>query len=832
MTIPSATYRLQFRNGMTFDRAIALVPYLQRLGISHLYASPVFTATQGSTHGYDITDANEIDPSLGGRVGFDRLVKALQQAGLELIIDIVPNHMAASLENAWWRDVIEHGEQSRYARHFDIDWSRRLTLPFLGDTFEAVLNSGDIAVKADPQSGKPALACYDSFYPLSPDSWQGQEAGVLALTDKTSITALHDRQPWRLMSWRDAAQELSYRRFFEITGLAGVRVEDPAVFADSHRLILELVHSGAVSGLRVDHVDGLADPKGYLQQLRQQAGPACYITVEKILTADEQLPADWPVSGTTGYEFIAALSEALIDGRQINALRQIYDQITGAPVDMAAELQTARELMVDKNFAGEFSVLCQLATSIARHIDAACSADDLRTALRALLVAFPVYRSYGTPDGVPPESVALLQRVAEGVRRDCASLDSAAIDLLLTILTGKVAAAVRPDAAQFRTRFQQLTGPLMAKSVEDTLFFRQHMALALNEVGAEALPHNFSLAHFHEAMLLRLAHQPDGITGTSTHDTKRGEDARARLYSLSEAPQRWEENVARWRQINRENVIQLGDGPAPEPAVEWMLYQALAGVWPTAASVDEAQLAELEPRFIGFVEKALREAKLRTGWGDPNQAYEQAVTDYARRLLAPQNRDFLHDFQQALQPFIAAGLINSLSQTAIKLTAPGVPDIYQGSEAINLSLVDPDNRLEPDYNALDALLTQPADFASPQAWQNGQLKQRLIATLLPLRQQHAALFRHGDYLPLQANGPAASHAIAFARIEAGQALIVVTPRLCFNRPDYCEQTSVALDPSLAGRRYRNLLSDEIVCLEERLSLDHLNQGVPLILLSC
>ena len=295
MTVPTATYRIQFRNGMTFDRAIALIPYLQRLGISHLYASPIFTATRDSTHGYDVTDANEIDPALGGREGFDRLSTALQQAQLGLILDIVPNHMAASLENPWWRDVIEQGEHSHYARYFDIDWSRRLTLPFLGDDFERVLQNHELSVKPDPHTGRPALAYFDSFYPLTPSSWQHRVDEVLAITDHAAIAELHQQQPWQLISWRDARRDLSYRRFFEITGLVGVRVEDETVFNASHALILDLVRSGAVNGLRVDHIDGLADPQGYLQRLRSATGPDCYITVEKILAEGEQIPTEWPI---------------------------------------------------------------------------------------------------------------------------------------------------------------------------------------------------------------------------------------------------------------------------------------------------------------------------------------------------------------------------------------------------------------------------------------------------------------------------------------------------------------------------------------------------------
>lgn len=397
--IPTATYRLQFRNGMTFDRAAALVPYLKNLGISHLYASPIFTATKASTHGYDVTDANEIEPSIGGREGFERLVAELKAQGLGLIIDIVPNHMASSLENAWWRDVLEYGKESRYARHFDIDWSRRLTLPFLGDTFDAVLENGEIAIKPDPATGKPAFAYYDNYYPLAPATWQGREAEILALTDKAAIADLHERQPWKLMSWRDAARSLSYRRFFEVTGLVGMRVEDKTVFDDTHRLILELVRTGAVDGLRIDHIDGLADPKAYLARLRQEVGPACYITVEKILAKGEQLPDDWPVSGTTGYEFIASLAEVLVDDEQIDNLRQAYETVKGAPVDMRAELRAAKLLMVDRNFEGEFTRLLALALSIASELQIAQEESVVRQALRELLIAFPVYRTYGTAEG-------------------------------------------------------------------------------------------------------------------------------------------------------------------------------------------------------------------------------------------------------------------------------------------------------------------------------------------------------------------------------------------------------------------------------------------------
>ncbi|MFX0565921.1 malto-oligosyltrehalose synthase [Kosakonia cowanii] len=822
MSTPTATYRLQFRNGMTFERAVALVPYIKKLGISHLYASPIFTATSGSTHGYDVTDANEIDPTLGGREGFDKLAQALKAAGLGLIIDIVPNHMAASLENTWWRDVIAKGEKSPWAHHFDIDWSRRLTLPFLGEDFDAVVEKGELKVEADPQTGKPAFVYYESVYPLVEASWQGREQEILGLTDAAKITELHAQQPWRLMSWRDAASDLSYRRFFEITGLVGMRVEDDQVFDDTHKLILELVHSGAVDGLRVDHVDGLADPRGYLMRLRQKAGDDCHITVEKILGKGEHLPDDWPVSGTTGYEFIAALSDVLVDDENLDGLREAYDQVVGKPVDMKAELRSAKLLMVDRNFAGEFSVLLRLASEIAGHEASAPAEEALRQALRELLIAFPVYRTYGTAQGLPPADLALLQKVVSKVKASSFAPQPTALDFITRILTGDLPDSAREEAARFRTRFQQLTGPLMAKSVEDTLFFRQNMDLALNEVGAEPLRRNFSLARFHQEMQTRLEKQPDALSGTSTHDTKRGEDARARLYTLTEAPARWAECVTRWREMNKDKVSMLEDGPAPRPAVAWMIYQALAGVWPVTLQPDDAEgLKALEGRFVEFVEKALREAKQRTDWVDSNDAYESAVLDYVRHLLSPDNQPFLQDFTTSLLPFIRAGLVNSLTQTLIKLAAPGVPDIYQGSEALNFSLVDPDNRLEPDYPELERLLDaqEHADPRLQEGWSSGQLKQSFIARLLHLRQEKPALFRHGDYLPLNADGEQADNVIAFARVDEDDALIVLAPRLLFGALDGSLNGAVIpLPERLAHRHYRDMLSGEDVLLNDRVNL--------------
>lgn len=819
MTVPTATYRIQFRDGMTFDRAVELVPYLSELGVSHLYASPIFTATTGSTHGYDVTDANEIDPAIGGRAGFDRLVAALKKEGLGLILDIVPNHMAASLENSWWRDVIEHGAESRFAQHFDIDWSRRLTLPCLGDGFAEVLEKGELQLAIDPETGKPAFRYHDACYPLHPASYAGREKQLLEANDKDFVSQIHDQQPYRLMSWREAKSDLSYRRFFEVTGLVGVRVEDPAIFDDTHRLILELVRSGAVDGLRMDHIDGLSDPAAYLSRLREEVGPDCYLVVEKILGPGEQLPGEWPVSGTTGYEFIASLSNLFVDENGLSILKSAYEDYLGRTLDIESDLRKAKLLMADRNFEGEATRLFSLAKRLlSSQISPSDVSDaDLKDALRTLLVSFSVYRTYGDENGLPPQSERVLEQVMHEIRSRAESPDARALQSLQDLLCG----GKGTDANEFRARFQQLTGPLMAKSVEDTHFYRQNMALALNEVGAEPLKKTYSVASFHAEMAERLKTQPDGLSATSTHDTKRGEDARARLYAITEDPQNWSKAVGRWQGMNagyRETV----DGEAiPEPSVEWMMYQALLGAW--SSHKDDIELDNLQERFLAYLEKALREAKLRTNWGDSNEPYENAVMNYARRVVSPENQDFLKDFEETIQPYVKAGHVNSLSQTLIKLAAPGVPDIYQGSEGVDLSLVDPDNRRAPDFDALSKQLAENAPFRPGQGGL-AHSKQQLIATMLKLRRQAPDLFGKGAYLPLSVAGRGGDRLVAFARTTGSEALVVVAARRSFGDGAVLDDVHIELPDELANRSYVNLLNGERLQLPETISAEHFGES--------
>lgn len=882
MTIPTSTYRIQFRNGMTFEKAAELVPYLKQLGISHFYASPIFTAAAGSTHGYDVANANEIDPELGGREGFEQLSARLKEAGIGLILDIVPNHMASSLENRWWRSIVEWGKDSRFHHFFDVNWMRRLTLPFLGDDFAKVLAAGDLTLLLDRQAGCVAFGYFDSHYPLTPatyamalgniddpladrlialardakaeqedefhdavrdlvpaDRLEGLNGELTRLAkDHSFLSSLHDAQPYRLMSWRDAPKDLSYRRFFEITGLAGLRVEDEEVFLESHRLILELVKSGQVDGLRVDHVDGLANPGRYLARLREEVGPKCTLLVEKILAYGEQLPSKWPISGTTGYEFIASVSDVLIEPSGLDDLRQAYEAYADREIDMEAELRKAKGLMADVNFEGEFTTLISMGCEIAQGHGAVTAADNaiFAQALRELLIAFPTYRTYGSETGLEPADRQRLTDVLTQVRARPDAPSNEALTFIARILAGDVDQDFDAKAAVFRTRFQQLTGPLMAKSVEDTLFYRVNPAIALNEVGSEPLPRRFSLQNFHADMKTRLARQPEGLSATSTHDTKRGEDARARLYTLTEQPHLFREAFAEWQRMNNSALVELNDGPAPEPEVEWLLLQALVGAWPHDLPTDDAAgLKALEERFLAYAEKTLREAKLRTGWNEPNAGYEKAVCAYAAKLLSPEDSSFRQDFVARMSAVFLAGAANSMTQTLIKLTAPGVPDIYQGSEAMDLSLVDPDNRRMPDFTRLARMLNETPNPAQATSWLDGSLKQHILKILLTIRQSHADLFWHGEYLPLYAAGEKSAHVVAFARRLGRQTLVTVAPRFMLQpvsktgtlpQPEFWQGTSLTARDLAGDGDFKNLFTGENVAREERMPLDRLFAHAP------
>lgn len=828
MPIPTATYRLQFRNGMTFSDAVASVPYLKSLGISHLYASPIFTATSGSTHGYDITDPNNVDPAIGGREGFDQLVAALKSSGLQLILDIVPNHMAASLENAWWENVLQLGKASPYASFFDIDWTRRITLPVLDRPFEEAVAGGLIGLARHQATREPRLTYYDQFYPLDPRSIAEIErlAGDEQRWDRLSadaslLNALHQSQHWQLIDWKDAAARLSYRRFFEVTGLVGMRVEDQEVFDRTHRLVIDLVKSGSVQGLRIDHIDGLADPAGYLAKLRAAVGEEAYILVEKIVARDEHLPANWPVAGTTGYEVIASLGPLFIDRSGLDALDVAYRAVAPAQADFGAVLHKAKHKMVRQNFAGERARLCELASTVLPDIPR----ESLDRAITDIVVAFPVYRTYGTTGSLEGNDHDLLETVLS--KASAVSDEPDVIDGIGRLLLTPISEA----ATELRRRMQQLTGPVIAKAMEDTAFYRYNRLLALNEVGCDPDTVGDAADDLHQAMQKRAQIQPHGLSTTATHDTKRGEDARARLYALTEHAEEWIAGFQRWPRINRQSVSGAADEPWPDTNTQWMLYQALAGVWPESPdTIDDS----FRDRFKAYAEKAIREAKTHTDWGKPDERYETAVLNFAAGLLSDENAVFRADFQDLMTFIVTEGHLNSLSQTLIKLTIPGVPDIYQGAEQADLSLVDPDNRRPVNFQRLQTdLQTQPTGDRSP--WQR---KQTMIATVLALRQDRPELFSRGNYQPLAVSGSRRNNIVAFARHDGTQFSITVAPRLLSRHvdpkalktaPGFWAGTRIDLPRSVAGRR-RDLLSHSGIVQGRTIDLDALLRVQPYALL--
>jgi (1->4)-alpha-D-glucan 1-alpha-D-glucosylmutase len=874
MMRPRATYRLQFRGGMDFDRAAGLVPYLAQLGISHLYASPIFTATPGSTHGYDVADFNAIEPAIGGPEGFERLHAALRDHGIGLILDFVPNHMGASPHNPWWRSVLEWGRDSHCADHFDIDWlAPKLIVPALGKPYGQVLADGELGLAFDHADGGISFSYYELRLPLTPPSYArilvqledepfpdlarrlavstpetadelklelaelatvGHMAEALekaiadTVADHEALHGLHEAQAWRLAYWRAARETLTYRRFFEIADLVGVRVERPAVFEDAHRLVLQLVGEGRVDGLRLDHIDGLADPKGYLERLQAAIGAEepYYVLVEKILGHGEPLRPSWPVAGTTGYEFIAALAGLFTDPAGEGPATEAYEAFLGESVDYRRLVAETKRRILARNLAAELDMLKDQAHALAQldPMTRDFGADTLRRAILEFATALPVYRTYINVDGADETDHAVIDRAVEAAKATREVEDEEAIEFIRRLLLLDFADPEHlPAALEFATRLQQTTGPVMAKALEDTVFYRFNRLVALNEVGGEPDIFGAPVAEFHAAMQDRLAQQPLGLSATATHDTKRGEDARARLYCLSEMPAAWSAAVARWAGMNQEGRADLDGGPAPEPEMEWLFYQALLGAWPPDLDPANGEaLGELSERMAAYVVKAAREAKVRTSWTSPYLEYEAALEAFVAAALDPGRAGaFLRDFAETCRPLFGAGALVSLSQLAVKLTAPGVPDIYQGTELWDLSLVDPDNRRPVDYDARAAWLAGIADADPAELiadWRSARLKMRLLAAGLRLRTEAPDLFADGEYVALETHGAQAERLVAFARLHDDSAVLVLAPRLLLPLlegsdsphvpPERWGDTAIRLPEPLSHRDWRDAVTGE------------------------
>jgi (1->4)-alpha-D-glucan 1-alpha-D-glucosylmutase len=856
-----ATYRLQFGPGFGFAQAKEIVPYLARLGVSHVYASPVFRARPGSAHGYDVVDAAEISPELGGEAGLRELLAAGREAGLGWLQDIVPNHAAYHRDNPLLVDLLEHGPDSAYCDFFDLNWDHhyyglqgRLLAPFLGGLFGRCLESGELGLVWE--RGRLWAAYYDVKLPLAPETWAevleraaaamaegaserrrlAELAGALAGLPagegpelRTSrarelrqelarlcqdspaagealeraaesfrgregdpascndLERLLNRQHFRLAFWKVATQELNYRRFFNINELICLRMEREEVFRRQHGLILELVSQGWVDGLRVDHVDGLHAPTAYLRRLRREA-PDAYLAVEKILEMDEELPRKWPVQGTTGYRFLNHLNGLYCRPRGLRTLGRVYGSFAGQREDPGRLLPGIKKLIIDKDMMGDVDNLVRELRQVVVHdrYSQDLMIYGLKEALLEVLAQFPCYRSYleeAEPEPSERRPVEQALQAAREARPELAhELESIGRNLTLRY-PDYLPEDERAAWLGFVLRCQQFTGPLMAKGLEDTLLYRHHRLVSANEVGGAPRAPGVSPAGFHRYLRRRRARWPHSLNATATHDTKRGEDTRARINVLSEIPGRWERRLYRWSRLNRGHKAYPYGREAPDRNDEYLLYQILLGTWPWSGRPD----GEYQRRIREYVIKSVREAKRHTGWLQPDEAYEGAYLEFVERLLDPGvSGEFLGDFASFAGEIAHYGALNSLSQTAVKLTAPGVPDLYQGCELWDLSLVDPDNRRPVDYAARGRMLEEleagagedPAGLAGRllEAKPDGRAKLFLVHRLLGLRRRRPGLFARGDHRGLDAGGRRRANLVAFARSLGGRWLVVAAPR--------------------------------------------------------
>lgn len=839
-----ATQRLQFHKGFTLDDAVPLVPYFAQLGISHLYASPLLSARAGSMHGYDVVDPTRVNPELGGEDALRRLVAALREHDMGLILDIVSNHMAVGgADNPWWLDLLEWGRLSPYSEFFDIQWHSpdpllkgQLLMPFLGSDYGEALQSGTLTLHFDADHGSFYVEHYEHRFPICPRDYAlilGNDEPLKPLADRFAALAYQDdayaeaawlkqalaeratevlpaieqrlaqfdgrqaegferlhqlleQQAYRLASWRTAADDINWRRFFDVNELGGLRVERSAVFEATHGKIFELISQGLVDGLRIDHIDGLADPRGYCRKLRRRVdtlSPERHlpIFVEKILGEGETLREDWQVDGTTGYEFMNQLSLLQHQPEGFEPLAELWTRLSERPSAFIEEARLARQQILNGSLGGDFESVAQALLQVAR--DDVMTRDltlgAIRRALQELIVHFPVYRTYISARGRSAADDKVFQQAMDGARSTLSEGDWPVLDHLQKWLGGQPRRD-RPVGRERKilkhacVRFQQLTSPAAAKAVEDTAFYRSAVLLSRNDVGFSTEQFSAPLADFHQVNQQRLLAFPDNLLATATHDHKRGEDTRARLAVLSECAPWYVAQVEQWRSLA---APLRDDACAPSAGDELILYQVLVGSWPLDLDPG-ASLETYQQRLWQWQQKALREAKLQSSWSAPNEAYEQAVEAFLSRLLLTEaGRPLRTAIAAAAQAIAPAGALNGLAQTLLRMTVPGVPDLYQGAEFWDFSLVDPDNRRPVDFNARQqALNTPPGTDQLLTHWHDGRIKQALIAQVLGLRSAQPELFRHGSYTPLEVLGQHADRVVAFSREHQGKQLVVVVPR--------------------------------------------------------
>ena len=874
--IPGATYRLQFNPGFRFVDGSDLVPYLSDLGITDMYSSPRYKARRGSSHGYDIANPMRVNSELGTEQDFEEMAGKLRRYGMGLLLDTVPNHMAASYENPWWTDVLENGQASAYANYFDIEWrpatskaaflqENRVLLPILGDLYGNVLSNAELSLKFEDTG--ISVRYHDARLPLDPKSylalikpaglemqeivrdlealpsrddpsperilerrrakesikqrlWQAyqsnpevkraiDEALLSVAASVDELDRLLSAQAYRLAYWKIGYEEINYRRFFDINELVGLRVEVPEVFDDRNRTTFELVRAGTVTGLRIDHIDGLWDPECFLRRLMGQVSdlPAPYVVVEKILGRGERLPSEWPVAGTTGYDFLNTLNGLFIDPHGLAQLEEIYSRRAGSHLPFAELCYSSNKQVIRTLFTGDWNALGhRLGKLAAEHRQARdIRLSELMDVLVEVTACLPVYRTYIHDFEISASDRGYIERTLALARQRTTPerMADAAFDFMRSVLLLDPPYYLedrKREWLDFVMRWQQFSGPVMAKGLEDTAAYRHNSLLSLNEVGGDPLRERppFDLDEFHAFNLRRLEEWPDTMNATSTHDTKRGEDVRARLNALSEIPGEWDRRLERWMEWNAAGKVVVSGALAPTAGEEFLIYQTLLGAWPNTAG-EEAAFPE---RIKEFLVKALREAKRNSSWMAPQKEYERAVQQFLDRILA-EDSPFLPDFRQFQAELARAGARNGLSQVVLKIASPGIPDFYQGSELWQLTLVDPDNRRPVDYKRrvalLDGLRKREGEdrialvrdlAANPLA---DETKLFVTYKALQFRKANPELFARGEYRALRVNGARSRHVCAFARRHTDHCAVAVAPRWTL-RMDGWADTEIELPP--------------------------------------
>ena len=865
----TATYRVQLNKQLTLADAQAIVPYLDKLGVSHLYCSPILAARPGSTHGYDVIDPMRVNPEIGTIEDLRALAHVLHERGMGILLDIVPNHMGIGESNSYWEDVLTHGLRSRYARWFDVDWEaadNRVVLPVLGDELDKVIDRDELTL--DVKEKTPRLRYFDNSWPVDPATLP--EELQLAKLDPTAVSdpgvftrgaegrqrlrTLLDAQHYRLAFWRRGPAEINYRRFFDVNELAALRQEDPEVFAETHELILSFVGEGIIDGLRVDHVDGLLDPLGYLERLREEVerrapardGAVFPIVVEKILSPGERLRRAWPVQGTTGYEFLNDLEDVFLHPGGYAAIERGYRSLRRLTSgDFAEVAYTGKVKILEGALRADVDRLVRGLQSLAD--DQSREPKALAKGIVQFIAALPVYRTYvdgrsATPD---PDDVAVIDRTVEVARKRGDGTSPVADLIRSTILDASSDARL-----DFVQRLQQTSGPATAKGVEDTALYIYVPLASRNEVGgAPDRPLDDAVGRLHRANTERACSWPLALTCTNTHDTKRSADLRARLDVLSECAPEWQRCVARWRRLNQRHRPTVKGRLAPDTNTEYLLYQTLIGIWPAPRPgrrsddlPDRSWFESATERLEQYMLKAVKEAKTRTSWTEPDDAYESALKQFIAAILAPSDDSpFLADVARFVGHIATAGHWNALARLLIHATSPGVPDTYQGDELWFFALVDPDNRRPVDYERRDQLLSAVTSAGAIRGLHpsDERLKLGMVRRLLNIRRDHAALFTKGRYTPLEVRGTHADHVVAFARSVDDAQAIVVAPRLIQgllidNRPlpDWAD-TEVVVPESLQRDSHRLVLEDRELAIppvSSALALSRVLTDLPFALL--